>query len=187
MQILFDGRVIVFDTLSEAQASTRHCAYEEVLLVAGDNTKFKRGDGLLYDSSSQKGGSTWSQLPYYNSTNVGGNTPLNSFAVPATATLTAAQLLNKYITSTSAAAVSITLPTATLLGTAVGAVQGTEFDFTVDNTAGANTVTLVVGTGITAATPALTGGANLAVANGFVGKFKIFFTSATTALIYRSL
>lgn len=187
MQILFDGRVIVFDTLAEAQASTRHCAFQELYLVKGDNTRFKVGDGNLYDDASQTGGSFWGQLPYYNSANSSGNTPVSSFAANATATLTAANILAKYITSTSASATSLTLPTATLLGTAVGAVQGTETDFTIDNTAGANTVTVVVGTGITAATPALTGGATLTVANGFVGKFKIFFLSATTALIYRTL
>ena len=67
-------------------------------------------------------------------------------AINATATATAAQVATGYITSTSAAAVSITLPTGTLLGAALGATQGTVFDLYIDNTAGANAVTILVAT-----------------------------------------
>src|ERR1035437_1694348 len=69
------------------------------------------------------------------------NTPV---AINATATATAAQVASGYITSTSAAATTITLPTGTLLGTALGAAQGTIFELYIDNTAGANTVTMAV-------------------------------------------
>src|ERR1700694_1866193 len=69
------------------------------------------------------------------------NTPV---AINATATATAAQVASGYITSTSAAATTITLPTGTLLGAALGATQGTTFDLWIDNTAGANTVTIAV-------------------------------------------
>lgn len=107
-------------------------------------------------------------------------------AVNATATISAANLIKGYITSTSAAAVTATLPTATDIGTAIGAVAGTTFDFYVDNTAGANTVTVAVGSGITAATPVVTGGATLtvSVANA-IGIFRLVFSSATVAKLYR--
>jgi hypothetical protein len=107
-------------------------------------------------------------------------------AANVTATLEAAQLATGYITSTSAAAVSLTLPTATLLATELGATAGTSFEFIVDNTAGANTVTIIVGAGITAATPVITGGATLtvSVAND-IGIFRIVFSSATVAKLYR--
>ncbi len=107
-------------------------------------------------------------------------------AAPITATLEAAELATGYITSTSAAAVSLTLPTATLLAAEIGAVAGTSFEFIVDNTAGANTVTILVGAGITAATPVITGGATLtvSVANA-IGIFRIVFSSATVAKLYR--
>lgn len=97
-----------------------------------------------------------------------------------------------WISSTSAAAVSIQLPTATQLATSIGAVKGTEIDFTIDNTtaagvAGANTITLVLGVGIVVGTTALTGGVSLTVsAAQLVGGFKIIFTSATTAIIRRT-
>lgn len=106
-------------------------------------------------------------------------------AINATATATAAQVHAGVITSTSAAAVALTLPTATALGTELGAVQGTWFDLAVDNSAGANTVTVTMNTGITAITAVLTGGATMTVASGVVGIFRIYFTSATVAKIAR--
>ncbi len=106
-------------------------------------------------------------------------------AVNVTATLTAAQVLTGYITSTSAAAVTMTLPTGTLLGTAIGAVQGTTLSFIIDNTAGANTVTLAVAVnGILSAAAAAgssAGAGLLTVPNGVTGQgeFEIMFSSAT--------
>lgn len=107
-------------------------------------------------------------------------------AVNETASLTAAQILNGYITSTSAAAVTMTLPTATDLASDLGAVQGSVYEFTIDNSAGANTVTLAVNTGITVGTVALTGGGTLTVSTAnVVGAFRLTFTSATTAILRR--
>lgn len=106
-------------------------------------------------------------------------------AVNATATLTGAQIKSGLITSTSVAAVTATTPTATALATALGAKSGTWFDFAIDNSAGANTVTLAVGTGITTATAVVTGGDTLTVASGEVGLFRLYFTSTTGAKIYR--
>jgi len=107
-------------------------------------------------------------------------------AINATATATAAQILSGYITSTSAAAVTLTLPLAADLATALGATRGTSFEFAVDNSAGANTVTVAVNTGITTNTPAITGGSTLTVSTAnAVGIFRIVFITATTAKIFR--
>lgn len=109
-----------------------------------------------------------------------------TFAVPITATVLAANFKKGYFTSTSAAAVSLTTDTATAIATAIGAVAGTVFDFFVDNSAGANTVTVVLGAGITVNTPAITGGATLTVSTAnAVGWFRLIFTSATTAKALR--
>ncbi len=107
-------------------------------------------------------------------------------AINSTATATVDQILSGYITSTSAAATTITTPTATALAAAFNAVRGTSIDFMIDNSAGANTVTLALDASITVNTPAITGGATLtvSVANA-IGTFRIIFTSATTAKIFR--
>jgi hypothetical protein len=112
-------------------------------------------------------------------------------AIAATATATAAQVATGYITSTSAAATTITLPTGTDLGTALGATRGTVLDLYVDNTAGANTVTIAVATnGILSAAAAAGSGAGaglLTVANGVtgIGCFRIMFSSATAYVFSR--
>lgn len=118
----------------------------------------------------------------------GGNVELHTTAtaVNVTGAISAAQLATGYITSTSAAAVTANLPTATLLATALGASAGTSFEFIVDNSGGANTVTIAVNTGITAATPVITGGATLTVTTAnAIGIFRLVFTSATAAKLFR--
>lgn len=105
-------------------------------------------------------------------------------AINSTATATAAQVATGYITSTSAAATTITLPTGTLLGAALGATQGTVFDLYIDNTAGANTVTIAVATnGILSAAAAANGASQglLTVPSGATGLacFRLMFSSAT--------
>jgi len=113
-------------------------------------------------------------------------------AINATATATAAEVATGYITSTSAAATTITLPTGTLLGAALGATAGTTLDLFVDNTAGANTVTIAVATnGILSAAAAAGSGAGaglLTVANGVtgIGCFRIMFSSATAYVFSRT-
>jgi len=112
-------------------------------------------------------------------------------AINATATVTAAQLINGYITSTSAAAVTLTLPTGTLLGQALNATKGTIFEFQVDNTAGANTVTIAVAVnGILSAAAVAGAGAGfglLTVPAGVtgIGTFKIVFSSPTAYVFTR--
>lgn len=107
-------------------------------------------------------------------------------AIDVTATATAAQIASGYITSSTAAAVSITTPSATDLATALGITGVGEFDFVVENTGSTNAITIVLGSGITAATPVITGGGTLTIsAANDVGLFKLVFTSPTVAKIFR--
>ena len=112
-------------------------------------------------------------------------------AINATATATAAQVATGYITSTSAAATTITLPTGTDLGAAIGATRGTVLELYVDNTAGANTVTMAVATnGILSSAAADTAGSfgDLTIAHGAtgIGRFTIMFSSATAYVFTRT-
>lgn len=113
-------------------------------------------------------------------------------AINATATATAAQVAAGYITSTSAAATTITLPTGTLLGAALGAKQGSVYNLFIDNTAGANTVTIAVAVnGILSAAAAAGSGAGaglLTVPSGVTGQacFTLMFSSATAYTFSRS-
>jgi hypothetical protein len=112
-------------------------------------------------------------------------------AINATATATAAQVATGYITSTSAAATTITLPTGTLLGAAIGAARGTVLELYVDNTAGASTVTIAVATnGILSSAAADTAGSfgDLTIASGATGlaRFTIMFSSATAYVFTRT-
>lgn len=111
-------------------------------------------------------------------------------AINATTTATAAQVKGGLITSTSAAAVTITLPTGTLLGAALGATQGTVFDLVIDNTAGANTVTIAPGANNIQSAWSVyqdVGGATLDVVSGVTGTavFRFVFSSATACTFCR--
>ena len=114
-------------------------------------------------------------------------------AINVSATATAAQVESGYITSTSASAVTITLPTSTVIAAAVGAVQGTVLDLYIDNTAGANTVTVtpdasqVKSQVAQVATYGVPTFGLFTVANGTsgLGLFRIVFSSATAASIAR--
>jgi hypothetical protein len=112
-------------------------------------------------------------------------------AINATATATAAEVATGYITSTSALATTITLPTGTLLGAELGATQGTVFDLYIDNTAGASTVTIAVAVnGILSTAAADTAGSfgDLTVAAGATGlaRFTLMFSSATAYAFTRT-
>jgi hypothetical protein len=114
-------------------------------------------------------------------------------AINATATATAQQVATGYITSTSAAATTITLPTGTLLGAELNAVAGTVFDLFIDNTAGANTVTIAVATnGVLSAAAVAGSTANfglLTVASGVTGlaRFTLVFSSPTAYAFSRTM
>lgn len=113
-------------------------------------------------------------------------------AINATGTATAAQVATGYITSTSAAPTTITLPTGTLLGAALGATKGFVHELYIDNTAGASTVTIAVATnGILSAAAAAGAGAGaglLTVPAGVTGmaQFTLMFSSATAYTFTRT-
>jgi len=112
-------------------------------------------------------------------------------AINATATATAEQVATGYITSTSALGTTITLPTGTDLGTAIGAVRGTVLELYVDNTAGASTVTIAVNTNaILSSAAADTAGSfgDLTIAAGATGiaRYTIMFASATAYVFTRT-
>lgn len=100
-----------------------------------------------------------------------------------TGTMTAANLLSFIITSTTAAAVSATLPTGSSLDTGLLAayppalVNGDSFDFSVINT-GPNTFTILTNTGWT-----LIG--SMAVATATSGRFRARRSANNTYVLYR--
>ena len=118
---------------------------------------------------------------------VAGHGSNSRVAVNSSATLTAAQVLTGYITCTSTSAVTMKLPTGTLLGAAMGAEQGDTLDLFIDNTASSSSgiVTIAVGAnGILSALAAAGGGSAaglLTVPVGVTGIacFRLMFTSAT--------
>lgn len=154
--------------------------YEPVIRYNGLNTNEPThlGSTLLVDGlATFAGGTTTNFVPV---------------AVNSTATLTAAQIISGYITSTSASATTMTLPTGTLLGGAVGAKQGTILEFYVDNTAGANTVTVAVAVNGILSSAAVAGSAAgaglLTIPSGVtgVGEFTIMFSSPTAYVFSRT-
>ena len=110
-----------------------------------------------------------------------------SAAVSGTGTVSATNLSTGALIFTGGAGTQ-TLPPATDMATRIAALQGTIFDFTVDNTAGSGTCTIAVNTGIVAAVPIITGGATLTIANSAtqgIAQFRLVFSSATAAVLYR--
>jgi len=83
------------------------------------------------------------------------------------------------------------LPTGTALGAALGASRGTVLDLFIDNTAGANTVTIAVNTNAILSTAAAdTAGSfgDLTIAAGATGlaRYTIMFSSATAYVFTRT-
>lgn len=110
-------------------------------------------------------------------------------AVNTSAPITAAQLLAGVLTSTSGAPVTITLPTVASVVAVLGNGRGSSFDFVVDNTLGSNTVTVGLDASITQLVIVPNGGTGAltvaASATLGVGVFKLYFYSATAAVISR--
>jgi hypothetical protein len=116
-------------------------------------------------------------------------------AFDSTGTLTAAFMLGGVIKCNSASAVTMTTTTATLLASAIAALEpnggsavgeGTTFDLIIDNTGSASgAITLALDGSITVGTGVITGGNTLTVAVGQTGKFQFYFNSASAARCYR--
>lgn len=120
-----------------------------------------------------------------------GHQPTAANAINATGTATAAQVADGYITSTSAAPTTITLPTGTDLGNFLGAARGTVLDLFIDNTAGASTVTVAVNTNAILSTAAAdTAGSfgDLTIAAGATGmaRYTLMFSSTTAYTFTRT-
>lgn len=178
-------KLYVFPTLALALASAVTFKYGTVIMIKGDNTRFKFGGGIPYsfDTPANPTAQTFSQLGWVNVS----SSAATSFAMPASATISAANLAKKYIVTSSAAPTTITLDTVVNIGVQIGALSGSELSFTVDNTAGASVVTIAGGAGLTAGSGALTGSNTLTIPAGQFAKFSIIFTTPTAALIYRTL
>jgi len=112
----------------------------------------------------------------------------------ASAVLTAAEVATGYIICNSASAVTLTLPTGTLLGAYLGAAQGDKFDLYIDNTAGTSSgvVTMAVGANaILSAAAAAGSGANFGLITVPVGatgiaRFTLIFASGTAYVFSRT-
>lgn len=102
-------------------------------------------------------------------------------ALNATGNLTVAMIMSGIVTSTTAAAVTATPPTGTLIDGATQFAIGDSLDFSVINTGGANAFTISVGGGVAGIT--LVG--NMAVAASSSGRFRVRKTAAATFTIYR--
>jgi len=170
-------RFRVYKTLAIANSDSHPLMHWEIGVVKGDNTRFKLGDGFYSATPSAFRGTTFANLPWTNAASYI-NSNANPYAANTTRILTAAQLAQQYITSTSAAAVTITGPTATALATQLGAIAGSKFTFTIDNSAGANPVIFTPGAGFTK-----NGIGSFVVPTGGVQQFEVNFTSTTAATI----
>ena len=98
--------------------------------------------------------------------------PSGSVAVNATAAIVASDLRTGYITSTSGAAVTLTLPATVEIVAEFDLKAGQSVEFMVDNTLGSNAVTVTAASGTTSFTTA-TGGSVAAVAANDVGIFRL--------------
>lgn len=95
--------------------------------------------------------------------------------------------------TTSAATVTLTLDSVANIITSFATANvtlstGSVVEFVVDNSQGANTVTVAVdgGATIAVATPVITGGATLTLSTANkIGRFQLYLTSATTAILSR--
>jgi hypothetical protein len=99
-------------------------------------------------------------------------------AVNVTATLTVGQLLNGIVTSTTAAAVTGTLPTGALTDAGSDFLVDEAFDWYVINTGAANAFTVAAGTGHT-----LIGSGTVALSSS--GAFRTRKTASATFVTYR--
>ena len=120
-----------------------------------------------------------------------GHQPTALNAINVSGTATPAQVADGYITSTSVAPVTVTLPTGTDLGAAIGAARGTVLDLFIDNTAGASTVTVAVNTnavlsGAAADTPGSFGDLTIPAGPTGLARFTLMFSSATAYTFTRT-
>lgn len=103
----------------------------------------------------------------------------------ASATVSTAELM-KGVLVVASGTVTLTLPTASDAGTALGATAGTSYEFVVQNSASGGTATVAVNTGITAS--GFPGTNTLTLANSStvgIARFRLIFLSSTAATLAR--
>jgi hypothetical protein len=133
---------------------------------------------LVFSTTADGASSPTEQLRISNGGTVIYNQPAPA-AVDVTATLTVANLTAKIITSSTAAAVTMTLPTGTLMDGGFGGLYNNmAFEWSVINTGATNAVTVQGGTGHT-----VVGSGTVAASNS--GRFLSRRTGATTWVTYK--
>lgn len=175
-----DGKVILKD---------RTNTFKDTLLLnnltANRSDSLPDGSGTIPVAQRLARGTLTNTNGAYSWAPIGLRTYQAGVPFDSTGTITAAKLAVGYITSTSAAGVTLTTPTATALATALGSIGArTVFTFVVDNSAGSNIVTVALDASIVANT-VITGGNTLTVATGKIGVFQMVFTSTSAAQIGR--
>jgi hypothetical protein len=118
-----------------------------------------------------------------SSTNV--SSPVTT-AYTTSATVTASDLAGGLLSNTGTVAITLTLPTTSLIAAQVGATTGSILEFAVLNNASGGTVTMAVGSGMTASdfpgTNTLTRTASATVG---IARFRITFLSASASILTR--
>lgn len=108
-------------------------------------------------------------------------------AYTTSATVTSVELNGGMLANTGTVAITLTLPTASLVATQLGAAAGSSFEFTIlNNNVGGDVITVAVGSGIVAS--GFPGTNTLTLANSAtvgVARFRIHFLSATAATLTR--
>jgi len=113
------------------------------------------------------------------------NIPVQT-AYTTSATVTASELQGGLLANTGTVAVTLTLPTTSLIAAQLGAAAGSIFEFSVLNNASGGTITMAVGSGMTASdfpgTNTLTRTASATVG---IARFRIHFLSETVSTLTR--
>lgn len=107
-------------------------------------------------------------------------------AYTTSATVTASELNSGLLSNTGTVAITLTLPTTSLIAAQIGAGAGSIWDFSVQNTGSGGTITIAVGSGMTASdfpgTNTLTRTASATVG---IARFRIHFISASVSTLTR--
>ena len=163
---------------SSTSTAPRYLSFSE---TTTGNTNLQTNVALNYIPAT----GTLSAINFTGTTLKGRNFIQLNPTVVASATPTAVNIATDgYISATG----SITLPSATDIATAIGGTigKGTSVEFTVENSS-TDDATLVLGTGMSVQTsPTIAGTNSLVVSQAnTIGRFRLVFTSASTAMLFR--
>ena len=163
---------------SSTSTAPRYLSFSE---TTTGNTNLQTNVALNYIPAT----GTLSAINFTGTTLKGRNFIQLNPTVVASATPTAVNIATDgYISATG----SITLPSATDIATAIGGTigKGTSVEFTVENSSTGD-ATLVLGAGMSVQTsPTIAGTNSLVVSQAnAIGRFRLVFTSASTAMLFR--